>query len=108
MNTINKFLIIALVFFTTIGCSVYRYNKTFEDYTCDGLTYEGSNVYYNGELAAELGAIEIAYDNGKIVREATFVLTSSKYNEIAINIIKFVTEHKRNEDWDVEVESKAQ
>ena len=59
-------------------------------------------------MAAELGAIEIAYDNGKLVKEATFVLTSSKYNEIAISIIKFVTEHKQSEDWEVEVELKAQ
>jgi len=108
MKTISKFLLIAVVFFTTIGCSVYKYNKTFEGYNCDGLTYEGSNVYYNGELAAELGAIEVAYDDGKLVREATFVLTSSKYNEIAINIIKFVTEHKQSENWEVEVELKAQ
>lgn len=108
MKTISNFILVVIVFFTMNGCSVYKYNKTFGDYSCDGLTYENSNVYYNGELAAELGAIEIAYDDGKIVREATFILTSTKYNEIAINIIKFVKEHKSNEDWDVEVELKAQ
>ena len=42
--------------------------------------------------------------DGKIVREATFVLTSSEYNPIALKIIKLVT--KTRPELEVEVELK--
>jgi len=67
-----------------------------------GLTYDGTNVYYNDELCAELSAVEVAYDDGKIVREATFVLVDQRFNEQAISIIKFIREG--NPSMEVEVE----
>lgn len=70
----------------------------------DGLTYNSTDIYYNGELCATISAIEVAYDNGKIVREATFVLTSSKFNELALPIIKLV--QQKSPSMEVEVELK--
>ena len=36
----------------------------------------------------------------EINREATFVLTSTEFNDIAINIIKLVQEKKEDPDWE--------
>ena len=36
--------------------------------------------------------------------EATFVLTSSKYNDYAIEIIKVARKQKAMKNWDIEVE----
>jgi len=68
-----------------------------------GLTYDGTNVYYNDELCAELSAIEVAYDDGKIVKEATFVLVDSKYNDRALSIIKLVKEKRPSLEVEVEL-----
>lgn len=69
----------------------------------DGLTFDGTNIYYMGELCATLSAVEIAYDDGKIVREATFVLTSSKFNDKALQIIKFARATKPSMEVEVEL-----
>ena len=68
-----------------------------------GLTYDGTNVYFQEELCAELSALEIAYDGGKIVKEATFVLVDSKYNDQAISIIKLVKEKRPSLEVEVEL-----
>ena len=68
-----------------------------------GLTYDGTNVYFNGEVCAELSAVEVAYDDGKIVREATFVLVDSKYNDRALSIIKLVKEKQPSLEVEVEL-----
>tara|TARA_E500000331_G_scaffold101544_1_gene98446 strand:+ start:159 stop:461 length:303 start_codon:yes stop_codon:yes gene_type:complete len=96
----KKLLLISLIL--TLGsCSALRH------YNTDGLTYEGTNIYYNGELAATLGALEVAYDNRKIVYEATFILTSEKFNSKAINIIKFASKYHSDRNWEIEVELKG-
>ena len=68
-----------------------------------GLTYDGTNVYFQEELCAELSALEIAYDDGKIVKEATFVLVDSKYNDQAISIIKLVKDKRPSLEVEVEL-----
>lgn len=88
------------------SCNTIMKTTTFSNYSTEGLTYNGTSVYYNGELAAELKAVEVAYDNGKIVNEATFSLTSNKFNDIAINILKFISEQKKEKTWEVEIELK--
>lgn len=40
----------------------------------EGLSYQGTDIYYQNELCARMTALEIAYDHGKIVRECTFVI----------------------------------
>jgi len=71
----------------------------------NGLTYNSTSIYYNGELCATLSAIEVAYDDGKIVKEATFVLTSSKFNELALPIIKLVQQKKPHMEVEVELKN---
>ena len=95
-----KQLIIATALLVMGSCSPFRNIST------DGLTYKGTNIYYNGELAATLGAVEVAYDNKKIVYEATFILTSEQFNPIAINLIKFASNYHRDKNWEIEVELK--
>ena len=68
-----------------------------------GLTYDGTNVYFHEELCAELSALEVAYDDGKIVKEATFVLVDSKYNDQALSIIKLVKEKRPSLEVEVEL-----
>ena len=75
-------------------------------YSTEGLTYENTSVFYNGVLAAELSSIEVAFDDGKLVQEATFVLTSSEFNDIAVNIIKLIHDKKEDPNWEIEVELK--
>lgn len=68
----------------------------------EGLTYENGNIYYKSNVIAKLSGVEVAYDNRKLVTEATFKLTSSEYNHFAYGIIKLVT--NKNPKWEVEVE----
>ena len=96
-----KNIIVVTTILILSSCSALRH------YSTDGLTYEGTNIYYNGELAATLGAVEVAYDNKKIVHEATFILTSEKFNPKAINIIKFASNYHRDKNWEIEVELKT-
>jgi len=78
------------------SCSELRHVST------EGLTYENGNIYHKGNLIAKLSGVEVAYDNRKLVTEATFKLTSSDYNHLAYGIIKLVT--TKNPKWEVEVE----
>jgi hypothetical protein len=91
-----KKLITLLALVTLTSCSELRHIST------DGLTYENGNIYHKGIVIAKLSGVEVAYDNRKLVTEATFKLTSSDYNHFAYGIIKLVTE--RNPKWEVEVE----
>jgi hypothetical protein len=75
-----------------------------EGHSTEGLTHENTSVYYIGKLAATLGSFEVAYDEGKIVREATFVLTFSEFNDIALNIIRRIQESKDDPAWEIEVD----
>ena len=102
---INKILSILLVSLL-LSCNAYKYNRALGSYKMDGITYDGTSIYYNGELAAELGSVEVAYDNGKIVYEVTFILTSARFNELAIPIIKLASQHYKDKNWEVEVELK--
>ena len=84
-----KNLLLPIAMFWMAGCSPNALD-VLDGYSTEGLTYEDTSVYYHGKLAATLGSVEVAYDDGKLVREATFVLTSSEFNDIALNIIKLI------------------
>lgn len=66
------------------------------------ISYDGTDIYVNNELAATLSTIEIALDDDKIVKEATFKLTDEKFNPYIINMIKFV--HLKRSDMEIEIE----
>jgi hypothetical protein len=91
-----KKLITLLALVTLSSCSQLRHVSS------DGLTYENGNIYHNGNVIAKLSGVEVAYDNRKLVTEATFKLTSSDYNHFAYGIIKLITD--KNPKWEVEVE----
>jgi hypothetical protein len=91
-----KKLIMLFALVAITSCSELRHVST------DGLTYENGSIYHKGNVIAKLSGVEVAYDNRKLVTEATFKLTSTEYNYLAWGIIKLVTE--RNPKWEVEVE----
>jgi hypothetical protein len=91
-----KKLITLFAIFAITSCSELRHVSS------EGLTYEKGNIYHKSVVIAKLSGVEVAYDNHKLVTEATFKLTSPEYNHLAYGIIKLVTE--RNPRWEVEVE----
>lgn len=88
--------IILLLTLFSFGCSPLLNVST------QGLSYDGTDVFYNGELCAKFSAMELAYDNKKIVREATFIIVNPKYNDKALPILKLVT--SKNPKIEVEVQ----
>ena len=76
--------------------------STLLNVSTQGLSYDGTDVFYNGELCAKFSAMELAYDNKKIVREATFIIVNPKYNDKALPILKLVT--SKNPKIEVEVQ----
>ena len=75
-----------------------------KDISTEGLTYDGTDVYYKGEICATYSAIEIALDNNKVVREVTYLITQPKFNSQALSIIKLISQ--KNPNLEVEVELK--
>lgn len=78
-----KNLLAAGAILLMVGCAPDPV-KLLSSYSTEGLTYENTSVYYNRKLAATLASVEVALDDGKLVQEATFVLTSSEYNDVAV------------------------
>lgn len=77
-----------------------------KDISTDGLTYDGTNVFYKGELCATYSAIEIALDNNKVVREVTYLITEPRFNAQALSVIKLISQ--KNPNLEVEVELKEE
>ena len=65
-----------------------------KDISTDGLTYDGTNVFYKGELRAIYSAIKIALDNNKVVREVTYLITEPRLNAQAFSLIKLISQKK--------------
>ena len=89
-----KNLIFLFIILFSVGCS------SLSNVSIEGLTYDGTDVFYKGDLCATFSAMELAYDNKKIVREVTFIIVSPKFNDKALPIIKLVT----SKDSKIEVE----
>lgn len=92
MKRIGFLLLVLLV-----SCSSYKSSIV-------GLSYEGPNIYYKGEMCARLSAIEMALDNGKIVKEATYSIEDPKFNHLAMPIISYIRKQKKG--WEVEIDFK--
>ena len=94
-----KNIFLASVLFLSSCSTLSLVNVSTEDFS-----YQGTDIYYKGELCAQMGALEVAYDDGKVVREVTYIVTDEKFNEVAMGILKYVRE--RRPSWEVEVELK--
>jgi hypothetical protein len=70
----------------------------------EGITFIGTDIYYNQVMIARLSTIEYAWDNKKLVREMTYTIIDENYNHLAINIIKFSL--NKSPKWEIEVEIK--
>ena len=96
-----KHILIALLF---TSCSVS--SKVLEKYNTDDFSYVGRTITRDDEVVAKLKAIELSYDDGELVYEATFELLHTKYNPYALHVIKIARAHPKMKDWDIEVELK--
>ena len=96
-----KHILIALLF---TSCSAS--SKVLEKYNTDDFSYVGRTITRDDEVVAKLKAIELSYDDGELVYEATFELLHSKYNPYALHVIKIARAHPKMKDWDIEVELK--
>jgi len=83
IKMMKRLLLVFLILFT-FSCNPLLNVST------QGLSYDGTDVYFNGELCAKFSAIELAYDNKKIVREVTFLIVNPKFNDQALPILKLV------------------
>jgi len=92
----NCCIIIALLLLLC-SCNPLRHVNT------EGLAHDGEKVYYHQEHVASLSSVELSWDDGKIVREFTFILTDAKYNDLALNIIKFMRDHDKHVEVEVEL-----
>lgn len=103
MNKIKNILFVTILGIIVTSCGVSNKNLL-KNVSTDGFSYQGTDIYYRGKLCAQMSAIEVAYDDGKIVHEVTYVVTSEEFNPIALGILKYVKQRKPS--WEVEVELK--
>jgi hypothetical protein len=103
----KKLLIVTLLSIFVTSCSTTKnHSKLLKNVSTKEFSYKGTDIYYQGELCAQMGAIEVAYDDGKIVHEVTYVVVSERYNSVALGILKYIRERKPS--WEVEVELKRE
>lgn len=95
-------LSLVVIFMVVSACGT---QQNLKGISTQGLTYEGTNVYYKGELAAVLKATEIGYDDGKVVREMTYEIVDEKFNPYGLSILKLL--HDKQPNYDIEVEVSA-
>ena len=96
----KKILTIVILMVTLSSCGVAYDLK---DLSTEGLVYHNEIIYHNDKPIVRLGATEISLDNGKIVKEVTFILTDAYYNGYALNIIKFMRQHCNQMEIEVEL-----
>lgn len=95
-----KKILLTFLMSIIISCSP----SVLKNVSVEGLSYIGTDIYYNNVMIAKLESIEYAYDNDKLVREITYTIVDEEYNHLAVNIIKFCLD--RNTGWEVEVQIK--
>jgi hypothetical protein len=95
-----KKLLLSILVGIMMSCSP----SVLKNVSIEGITFIGTDIYYNNVMIAKLASIEYAWDNKKLVREMTYTIIDEEYNHLAINIIKFCLE--RAPEFEVEVEIK--
>lgn len=93
-----KYLSLLLVLL--VGCISQK--NGLEQYQTEGYIFDQQHVIYGQDTIARLSSFELAYDNGKLVYEVTFIILKLDYNDRAGDIIKVM--HERKPDWDIEVQ----
>lgn len=94
-----QLLLIAVIL---VGCKT---QDVFKDVP-NILEYKNEMFYHGDDVVAKLSSVELAYDDGRLVHEATFVLTDAGQNDHAMEILKKM--HNIKPEWDVEVELKRE
>lgn len=103
MKSITKLYLITLFLLFTSCSRMYLTNID-----TSKISHDGTNIYFDGNLVAQMSALEIAHDRnifgGRITRECTFIITDQKYDYLALHIIKYM--RKKKPSWEIEVEIK--
>lgn len=92
----KKLILFALLVVTMTSCSTLR------NYSTEGFVINENTVNYKGTPMAHLSGIEFALDNNKIVKEMTFKLLDTEYNDKILNLIAFL--HAKYAEYEIEVE----
>lgn len=71
-------------------------------YNPEKFMFANKFVFYEGDTIARLMSVELAYDDGKIVSEATFRLHTPNSYDAAIALIKAM--HALKPNWEIEVQ----
>lgn len=101
MERLIYYILILFLLFSINSCGVER---QLSNISTDGISHEGTDIYYKGEMMATMSSLEIALDGKKIVREVTFIIQDEKFDHLAIPIIKYVK--TKRPYWEIEVELK--
>lgn len=91
-----KYLFLIAVSAITFSCSVTR------NYNTEGFHIEGNYVYFKEEPMCELVGIEYALDDHKLVKELTFKVVDSDYNNKITELIAFL--HEKHPNYEIEIE----
>jgi hypothetical protein len=94
----KKFTLLLVSTFIFLGCA----SNPLRNINTDKFSFKGTDVYYEGKLMAVLSNIEVAYDDGKIVREVTYRLVSDEFNEQVLGLIKYF--RLRHPRYEIEVD----
>lgn len=94
----KKITILIVTTFIVMGCA----SNPLRNISTDKFSFQGTDIYYDGKLMAVMGNIEIAYDDGKIVREVTYRLVNDEHNEHVLGLIKYF--RLRHPSWEIEVD----
>lgn len=94
----KKFTLLVVSTFIVLGCA----SNPLRNINTDKFSFKGTDVYYEGKLMATMSNIEVAYDDGKIVREVTYRLVSDEFNEQVLGLIKYF--RLRHPSYEIEVD----
>ena len=94
----KKFTLLVVSTFIVLGCA----SNPLRNISTDKFSFKGTDVYYEGKLMATMSNIEVAYDDGTIVREVTSRLVSDEFNEQVLGLIKYF--RLRHPSYEIEVD----
>lgn len=94
-----KRLVIALTVLTMMmSCGIPK-----DYYPAYKFEHRGEQIWFENQMVAQLIAVELSYDNGRIVREYTFKLSGPQFNHLAVDMIKFIRLHDQKAEIEIEL-----